>query len=904
MDLHDFVFSRGSSGAERVEHAMTEKLAAVNLYRNRNELTVAEAIRAHAAATPQAPAILFPDRTVLSYQALQRQIDGIAAELKRAGIGPGTRVAIVMPDGPELAVAIVAAACHATAIPLNPGLTAAEFDDLFAAQGLEAVILPDWSENAARDVACGRGMCQLEATRAPSGLSVALRTPPLPAAEEPRDATPDDVAFILRTSGTTARPKLVAITHRNLLAMANRLRTWFALSPADRVLCVTPLYYAQGLKNSLFLPLILGGSLACPSRAAEADFFSWLAELEPTWFVAGPTFHRAVLERARTLGHGGFRHTLRFINSGAAPLPDKIRDGLQEYFGVPVLNSFGLSEAGPVAANSFAPEGRKLGTVGKPWPGELAIWAFDHGVVEPDVLGEIVLRGPGVTPGYIDDPEANRVAFFDGWFHTGDLGRLDSEGFLTVVGRIKEIINRGGEKIAPVEIDQALLRHPAIAEAAAFPVPHPRLGEDVAAAVVLRPGQAATPLELRRHLKTSLVPFKIPRRIHIVPALPKGDTGKVRRQDLSRTFATAAPEQSSSPFGSSLEVEIAEIWQRLLDRADIGRDDEFFELGGDSLLATQMILEVERFTGRKLPDDTLFETATPRQLAQSVLESETDVDQGLMVQLQPGTGERPFIFVDGDFWGGGFYARKLALALGPEYPFYNLHSHGRYARNIPSIEQMAADYLPLLAAAQPRGPYRLGGHCNGALIAWEIGRQLTAAGEKVELVAMIEPITLNARPSLRMAGGALRGLAKLAARAPARQETRLGTAMGHLWRLVQFADRRLYERKAGGGDDVAVLAKRLTMHDPLAVAKFAQYRRTMARYFPPKVDADVLCLIAESHAVSAVFAAHIWRGFTPNLEVAVVPGEHLTCITTHVEALAGRLRQRLVALDRGKAKKS
>jgi oxalate---CoA ligase len=876
---------------------MLNGLTATDFLSVSNGLTVAQAIRGHADESPEAPAILFPDRSFLTYEALQREIENIGAALKQAGIGPGNRVAIVMPDGPELAVAIAAVACHATAVPLNPGLTAAEFDALFTAQRLDAVILPDWEQGAAREVAMRRKMCRLEATRTPSALRVALRTPPLPAPAEPRSVEADDVAFVLRTSGTTARPKLVAVTHRNLLAMANRLQTWFALSPHDRILCVTPLYYAQGLKNSLFLPLILGGSLACPSRSADSDFFSWLAELEPTWFVAGPTFHRAVLERARALGHGGFRHTLRFINSGAAPLPDEVRDGLQEYFGVPVLDSFGLSEAGPVAANSFALEGCKLGTVGKPWPGELAIWTFDHGLVEPDVVGEIVVRGPGVTPGYIDDPEANRAAFFDGWFHTGDLGRIDRDGFLTIVGRIKEMINRGGEKIAPIEIDQALARHPAIAEAAAFPVSHPRLGEDVAAAVVLRSGQVTTPLELRRHLKTSLAAFKIPRRIHIVTALPKGDTGKVRRQELSRTLAAGADDQPSSPFGSSLEVEIAEIWQRLLERDDIGRDDEFFELGGDSLLATQMILEVERLTGKRLPDETLFETATPRQLAQCVLESTTDADRGLMVQLQPGLGERPFFFVDGDFWGGGFYARKLALELGSEYPFYNLHAHGRYAHNIPSIEQMAADYLPLLAAAQPRGPYRLGGHCNGALIAWELAHQLVAAGERVELVAMIEPITLNARPSMRAAAAVLGGIAKLGATSPAGREARTGAAMGFAWRVAQFADRQLHERKTATGDDVSAVAERLAPHDPLAIAKFAEYRRTMARYVPPKLAVDVFCLLAQSHAASSVFAAHSWRGLTPNLEVAIVPGEHLTCITTHVDTLASRLRKRLLALD-------
>jgi len=850
--------------------------------------TIPACIRDHARARPHAPAILSSGGAVLTYDALQGQIDAIASALAEAGIAAGTRVAILMPDGLELAVAIVAVACSATAVPLNPSLTAAELEGLFAAQKLEALILADWVESAAEAVAMRRGMCVMAATRQPGGLQITLRTRPLATPAKPRAVAPDDTAFILRTSGTTARPKLVPITHRNLVAMANRLQTWFALTPKDRILCVTPLYYAQGLKNSLFLPLILGFSLGCPSRAAGSDFFDWIAELKPTWFVAGPTFHRSVLERARELGRGGFAHNLRFINSGAAPLPDEVRDGLQDYFGIPILDSFGLSEGGPVAANSFAPEGRKLGTVGKTWPGELAIWSAERGgPAEANAVGEIVLRGPGVTPGYIDDPEMNRAAFVDGWFHTGDLGRIDSDGFLTIVGRIKEMINRGGEKIAPAEIDQALLSHPAIAEATSFAVPHPRLGEDIAAAVVLRPGQTVTPVELRRYLKPLLAPFKIPRRIHILAAIPKGDTGKVRRQDLPALIP--APAKTGPSFRpSSLESEIAEIWRRLLGCAEIDRDDEFFELGGDSLLATQMILEVERLTGKQLPEDVLFEAATPRQIAQRVIESEKSADQGLMVQLQAGTGKSPFILVDGDFWGGGFYARQLAVELGSEYPFYNFHSHGCYTDTVPgSIEEMAAEYRRLLAAAGVRGPFRLGGHCNGAIVAWELARQLIEAGERVELVAMIETITLNARPSMR-------AIARLM-RQPAR-----GRFMGLLWqawRVEQFLERKF--ANLANGDDVGLLTQRLSVLDPQAAARSVDYRRAMAGYLPPKLDLDVVCLVAQSHVGSRVFAAEPWRRLTRRFEIEIVPGEHLTCITTHVDALARRLRQRLIALDSG-----
>jgi oxalate---CoA ligase len=865
-------------------------------------LTVADAIEMHAASTPQNPAVVFPDCSILTYRGLQRQIDRIGNELKRAGIGAGTRVAIVVPDGPELAIAITAVACHATAVPLDPNLTNAELDELFVSEQLEAVILANWAGGLAREVATRHGVCQLEATRLEGGIQVALLTPPLLPPTTARKIAPDDAAFILRTSGTSARPKLVAVSHRNLLATASGIQAWFALTPRDRVLCVMPLYYAIGLKIALFTPLISGGSVACPSRSSEGDLFSWLAELEPTWYSAGPTIHRSVLDRGRALGDRSFRHNLRFVHSGAAPLPDAVHDGLEALFGVPVLHTYGLSEAGLVAANSFASEGRRRGTVGKPIPGELAIWTFDHGIVEADVLGEIVVRGPGVTPGYIDDPEANRAAFVDGWFHTGDLGRIDTDGFLHVVGRIKELINRGGEKIAPVEIDEALLKHPAVADAAAFPVSHPRLGEDVAAAVILRAGQAVTPLDLRRYLRTMLAPFKIPRRIHIVADLPKGDTGKVRRPELSRIYGSIQNAHSASPTGTSLEIEIAEIWKRLLGRDDIGRDDEFFELGGDSLLATQMLLEAEQLTGMVLPANILFETTTIRQFAQTIVEKEGDADQSLLVKVQPGTDRSPFVFVDGDFWGGGFYTRKLAQLLGSEYPFYNLRSHGLHADSIPSIPRMAKDYMGLVTAAQPRGPYRIGGHCNGALIAWELVRQLEAAGERVELLTLIEPITLNARPSMRSIAGILDSGIKLAARDPEKRAARVGSAMSLAWRAVRKADRLLHEREEKIGDSVDAIGVRLAQGNERIGAKFfhlyEEFRRAMAGYVPGPIAAEVHCLVAESHGRSAVFSGKVLRPLTPRLDIEIVPGEHLTCITMHAETLAGRMRTRLAELDR------
>jgi acyl-CoA synthetase (AMP-forming)/AMP-acid ligase II/thioesterase domain-containing protein len=866
--------------------------------------TIAEAIAAHAAAAPQAPAIVLPDRVVLTYAMVQDQFAAIAAELRRAGIGAGDRVAVIVPHGAELAIAMTGIGCCATIMPLNPALTAAEIADLFAVQRPDAVVLADWIDTAAREVAARLGLCRLEASRARGGIALALRTPPLPPAAVPREVAAEDAFCILRTSGTTARSKLVALSHRNLLAMMGSLEGWFGLAPSDRVLCAMPLYYAQGVTNALLPALALGGSLACPAQPAAADYLAWFSELAPTWYSAGPTMHRAVLDAARAWQGGPFRHSLRFIQSASAPLPEAVRDGLQNFFDVPELDSYGMSEAGLIAANGVAPEERKLGTVGRAWRDDLVIRAraADGTLLMPGEIGEIVLRGPAVTPGYVGDADANRAAFADGWFLTGDLGHVDGEGYVTIVGRIKELINRGGEKISPAEVDQALMRHPAVAEAATFPVPHPRLGEDAAAAVVLRAGATASPLELRRFLRDILVPFKIPRRIHLVAALPKGDTGKVLRRKLTASLGTAPAEAPMTAWRSSLEIELADIWRLLLDRRAVGRDDEFFELGGDSLLAAQMLLEVERLTGRSLPADILFETATIRQLAESVVESDAAAGQGLLVTLQEGAaGRTPFIFIDGDFWGGGYYARTIARLMGPEQPFYHLRSHALQGESIPSVEAMAADYRSLIAAVRPHGPYRLGGHCNGALIAWELARQFVASGEPVELVAMIDPITVNARPAIQRLAGAASGLLTLLPGDRGRRDARLTGAMVLAWRVIGLADKLLHERAAAGTTGGAVDAFGIGARDPHAPRRYLrlqqEYRRVMAAYFPPPVAVNALCLIAASHGRGAYFAAAPWRPLAPRLDVETVPGEHLTCITTHAEVLTARLLAHLAVLD-------
>lgn len=497
--------------------------------------TLGEAIERHARSRPDAPALVATGCAPLSYRELGVYMACASARLRQGGLARDARIAIALPSGANAAIAIVAAACHATAAPLDTQLTGPEIETRLKALRPSAIIAPAQSRSPAREIAAARGIAVIEAHSEAGKLGVEWDAGAVAAAAaDPPDAA--SIAFILQTSGTTAAPKLIPFSHGAMLAAAARVRSWFALTPADRCLSVSPVHYAHGLHVTVFAPLVSGGSIAFPRSPTALDVDEWLADLAPTWYSAGPTLHRFVLDKATAAPDVNSRHRLRFILSGGAPLAAYLRERLSAALGVPVLDHYGSSEAAQICANQLPPGPARAGTCGVPPHGAVRIVADDGAPVPAGGVGEIYLCGPSVISGYLDAPELNQKSFVGGWFRSGDLGSLDRDGFLTLHGRKTELINRGGEKISPAEIDEALERHPLVAEAASFALPHARLGEEAAAAVVLKPGAAPTPSHLREFLRPALAAFKIPRRIFFVQSLPKGPSGKVLRQRLTEQF--------------------------------------------------------------------------------------------------------------------------------------------------------------------------------------------------------------------------------------------------------------------------------------------------------------------------------------------------------------------------------
>ena len=732
------------------------------------------------------------------------------------------------------------------------------------------------------------------------GLTLDAPAGDFPAPLESPDSSA--VAFILQTSGTTALPKLISFSHGNMLAAAKRLQTWFTLTAFDRCLSVSPPYYSHGLKVTVFTPLLTGGSLAIPGSRTAINFIEWFEILSPTWYSASPTLHRVVLDAARANPAFRAMHSLRLAVSGGAHLQPEVRDGLQDTLSIPVLEHYGCSEAAQIATNLPLPGQSKPGTCGKPWPGTLII-VDEHGLpLPPGEPGEILVGGPTLTVGYLDDPELNKTAFVDGWLRMGDLGSLDHEGFLTVHGRIKDLINRGGEKISPVEVDMALLRHPAVAEAAAFATPHPRLGEDVAAAVVLHPGVTVTPAELRHFLTHYIASFKIPRRIAILDHLPKGTTGKVLRRQLAETLTATASNDlkdaasavpPTKPLTANLELELLTLWRQLLQNENIGLDDDLFESGADSLMATQVILEIERMVGHPVNPSILLEAPTIRTLVLN-LGSQIQLPDDFVIHLHANGNRCPFLFFHGGL-GVAYYLGRLAPHLGADQPLLAIEPHGLQGETIPgTIEEMAADRVRLILQKQPSGPYRIGGFCNGALVAYEASRLLMAAGHKVEMLVLIDPPSVNARALPQVLLSALNPLSSCAATWAwcwmVRAEKLSVMSWGQRWALLQTerwakkSDRKVagsIEPAAPGSHAVPELLQTEGSSDIVR-----RYASIMARYRPKPLDVPAIFY-------SADYDGRGWRRLLPDVEIIRLPGGHLQSVTDNVGDLANHLRGKL-----------
>jgi oxalate---CoA ligase len=715
--------------------------------RESGRLTLRQLIAAVAARRSQAVALAAPGRAPLSYERLASHIDAIVVALTALGVTDSRqRVALVIPSGPELAVMSLAVAGSAICVPLNASYRADEFDFCLSTLEAAAVVAQADLDSPAREAARKHGIPVIDLTprlEAEAGIC-ALSGNGVEESPKHVDVVPDDIALIQYTSGSTARPKRVLLTHKNVCDSVLNLAAALQLTPQDRCLNLKPIYHGAGLQTML-AALAAGGSVICPPLPDVDEFFVWLDTLRPSWFAATPTTHRAILSQARDHRAPIARCPLRFIRSGTGPLaPDVLRE-LERVFGVPVLEGYGMTETGEISCPPLPPQRRKYGSVGMTVGPEVAIMDENGIPVGPGSVGEVVVRGASVTQGYEAAPEANAEAFRDGWFRTGDLGALDADGYLFLKGRLTDLVNRGGEKVSPRDVEETLHQHPAVADTVAFAVPHPTLGQDLAAAVILHSGSRVTELDLRRFLAYRLADYKVPSRVLVVGEIPKGPTGKIQRQSLAEHFRSLLRPPFIAPE-HPLEEALARIWADELEADHIGVDDNFFELGGDSLSAARVCARVQSSLGQPLSAAMLFETPTVAQLARSLQNPEAGRrTPSSLAAIQAG-GTRPPLFCLHTRDGTVFRYYALAHHLGPDQPVYGIQARGVDGTQPPltRFDDMAALYVREIQAVLPHGPYLLCGYSLGGLLAWEVAQHLHAQNREVALLALFDtPLDLN-----------------------------------------------------------------------------------------------------------------------------------------------------------------
>ncbi|MGI9046870.1 MAG: AMP-binding protein [Burkholderiales bacterium] len=571
-----------------------------------------------------AVALAAPGRKPLSYRGLFEQVDHVRKTLNDFGLGRVDRVALVLPNGPEMASAFLGISAAAACAPLNPGYRAEEFEFYLNDLDARALIVPVASASPAVAVARKHRIPVLELNvveGAPAGV-FRLSGSALPRTANAGFAAAEEVALLLHTSGTTSRPKLVPLLHANLCASARNVAHTLALTESDRCLSVMPLFHIHGLIGALLSSIYAGSAVVCAPGFDASRFFAWADATSPTWYTAVPTMHQAILEHASEYSDFLARRSLRLIRSSSAALPPRVMAELEAVFAAPVIEAYGMTEAAhQMASNPLPPGARKPGSVGRAAGPEIAITDASGAMLSPGQTGEIAIRGGNVMPGYASNCAApvdpNVAAFSAGWFRTGDQGYLDGDGYLFITGRLKEIINRGGEKISPREIDEALLNHPAIAQAVAFAVPHALLGEDLAAAVVLKQNTQATEREIREFLFGCLADFKVPSQVLIVDQIPKGATGKVQRIGLVDKLADVLTKARIAPR-NEIERIIAELYAEVLKTVEFGVDDNFFALGGDSLRAAQVAVRIQAIFDIDLTSALIFKQPTVAELAVAV----------------------------------------------------------------------------------------------------------------------------------------------------------------------------------------------------------------------------------------------------------------------------------------------
>ncbi|MHA1452069.1 MAG: AMP-binding protein [Promethearchaeota archaeon] len=697
---------------------------------------------------PQSQCIISPGQPSLSYIDLYNHIHYVAETLNSLEIGINNRVATVIPNGPEMATAFLSVASCSTCAPLRPTYSEKDFEFYLKDINAKALITLQDFKTPARNVARNLDIKIIELKpllNEPAGTFQLISDKKRMDEVKATFSEENDTALVLHTSGTTARPKIVPLTQQNLCSSANNIMGTLNLLQNDRCLNIMPLFHIHGLIGAVLSSVSAGASIICTRGFNVNTFFDIVHEHKPTWYTAVPTMHHSILSKAQK---DGVKDTnLRFIRSSSQALPPKIMKELEDIFEVPVIESYGMTEAShQMASNPLPPGIRKPGSVGKAAGPEISIMNEEGEHLHSGETGEIVIRGSSVTKAYENNEIANTNSFTQGWFRTGDEGYLDEDNYLYITSRIKEIINRGGEKISPREIDEALLDLSEINEALAFSVPHERLGETVGVAIVLEKGCNLTKWEIQQYIAKNLGDYKVPEEIIFLEEIPKGATGKVQRIGLAeklgvkekRNFVDSVEEKPIKPPTNQIEKKLHEIWSEVLRISDLGVNQNYFQLGGDSILAASIIAQMREKMGIKNVSPVIFLHApTIEQMAEYVRKGEiSSTTEASVVRLKDGSG-MPIFFVHSESRGLEKIQLFIKYLRAPN-PIYGLRPMTAQGDQI-TIEDIASKYLIEITSLFPEEKIALAGIGIGSLIASELAHQMTDRSSESVILLLISP---------------------------------------------------------------------------------------------------------------------------------------------------------------------
>lgn len=713
-------------------------------------LTALDAIEQLAAAEPARPALCAPHGGTLGYGALWREIEGLSCLLEKSGLGREHLAAVLLPLS-STQVRAVAGVLHCCACaPLQSKTTVDEVtESLRRMQAAALIVAPEMRAEAEAAQAMGLAVIYADAQKP----TWEWRVERAAGTARKRRGRPEALLYVV-TSATTGRSKVVPLSAANLNAMLEARRVALRLGGEDRMLLMTSLCHCLGTSIAL-LQLMVGGEVIATEGFDPAAYLGWLKEYRPTWYECAPAIHQAALAQLRQ-DCPPQRYSLRFVKSAGAPLPQEVREETERLLQVPIYNDYGMSEVGVIATDANLSGGAIPGSAGRSAGLEIGIQDAGGRLLDRGGKGEIVVRGTAVFSEYLDNAEANAASFRDGWFLTGDVGHLDADGNLFVIGRLKEMINRGGEKVLPGEVDAALAAHPAVKDAAAFAVPHPTLGEGVACAVVLRDAvnEPVSALELRRFAARRLASYRVPHRICFVEKIPRGELGKPQRWELAQRLGgqtggkhqveeIARLREARGPVFARLH----ELWKHVLDRDDLGLDEDFFDAGGDSLTAMNMLIEADLCLGSETAAQaaSFLDEPTLEHLTSLVGQIPARMEQSASSELQifpvRASGGPLRLFCMPADRDEGYYFWRLAKHLEGRIDLAIVRpANMQHSKAIDTLENTGQEMAVLLKKAQPQGPYLVAGFCYGGIVAAEAARALAAEGEQAQLVMFDVPM--------------------------------------------------------------------------------------------------------------------------------------------------------------------